>query len=180
MPAASLIPHVAALLAEHAAALNGGRINPVKFYNDMRATLASAHTAAYMRGAADRLGIREGSALLKRGNLSRAERAEINAALAKQDAYLRKFVAAIEAGDLSPAQIAARANQYAGSVASTYAEALAPGLPFYPADGGTVCGNNCKCSWQQRGNDWYWTLGPGEHCPDCIERHDGNPYTSGV
>ena len=177
MPA-NLILHVADLLLGHANALNAGKFVASRFYGEMRATLADAHTAAYMAGAAQRLGVREGSALLKRGNLSRAERDTINAAVAKQDSYLKGFVADIQAGELSEAQIAARAASYAGSVKATYAEALAPGLPFYPGDGGTVCGNNCKCSWQQRGNDWYWTFGAAEHCPDCIDRHDGNPYST--
>lgn len=178
MPANRLAEHIRGELRIHADRLNAGTLTPTRFAGEMRRTLADAHTAAYMRGAADRLGIREGSALIRRGNLSRAERDTISAAVAKQDAFLRGFVSAIEAGELSPPQIAARAELYAGSVKATYAEARAPNLPFYPGDGDTVCGNNCKCSWQQRGDDWLWTLGPGEHCPDCIDRHDGNPYST--
>jgi len=172
----NLVGHVAGELRGHADRLNAGQLTPAKFHDATLKTLADANTAAYLRGAADRLGVREGSALLSRNRLSRAERADITAATAKQAPFLNGFVDAIERGELSPAQIAARAESYAGSVKATYAEANAPGLPFYPGDGGTACLGHCKCSWQQRGGDWHWTLGAGEHCDDCLQRADGNPY----
>ncbi len=146
-------------LAQLATGLTSGRRSVAQWERATLQTLADHQTAAYLAGAAERLGTREGSALLKRGNLSRAERADIGRATRAQAAYLHSFADAIEAGELSGAQIRSRAATYAGSVKATYWEARTGArLPFYPGDG-CQSGNNCHCMWQQRDGQWWWVLG---------------------
>jgi hypothetical protein len=164
-------------LANAAQALVSGRHSTAQWQRAMLQTIADHQTAAYLAGAAERLGAREGTALLRRGNLSRAERTDIQKATQQQAAYLHGFAEAVDQGDLSPAQIQARAAAYAGSVKATYWEARTGArLPFYPGDG-CQCGNNCHCMWQQRQGAWWWMLGGAvEHCDDCRRRADGSPY----
>jgi hypothetical protein len=155
-----------------AAKLTSGRISPERWQRAMAKELADYHTAAYMLGTSERLNV--SLATLK--GLSAAERADINQAVHAQRAYLDAFTQDVTAGDLSPAQIRARARSYAGSVKATYWQALAPGLPFYPGDG-CQCHTNCTCRWQARGGAWWWMMGGSiEHCDDCRRRADGSPY----
>lgn len=164
---------IAALLARDIAGitrelLQGGAIDT--WERRMLDTIARGHAAAAIAGTAGRLGVSAGSKLLNERNLSRAERDEIKRAVAGQLPYLRKF--AVELGGLSDAQIAARAGLYAGATRATYYAGrwLGKGLPAYPADGGTACLVQCKCSWVERGGMMYWDLGSAEHCPDCLSR----------
>src|SRR5215216_7040995 len=78
----------------------------------MRQALIRSHTAAYIAGAAERLKVKPNSPLISQQRLSRAERAEISAAVEKQLSYLKGFMG--DLGTMSPAQIAARAALYAG------------------------------------------------------------------
>lgn len=137
----------------------------------MEALIARAHTAAALAATADRLNLPVDSGLFK--GLSRAERAEIKAIVRAQLDYLKGFVQA--APGLSEAQVKARAALYAGAVRGTFWKQRYIGLPFYPTEG-TECMANCKCSWQQQGDNYYWTLHAAEHCPTCISREAGNPY----
>jgi hypothetical protein len=56
-------------------------------------------------------------------------------------------------------------------------------LPFYPGDGTTQCGVNCKCSWHMSETKSetraYWRLdSTAETCSDCNQRSVGyNPLT---
>lgn len=84
----------------------------------MEQILARAHTAASIAGIAERAGVPPNDKLFR--GLSRAERADIKAAVAAQLEYLSGFVDAVKAGQLSPAQIAARAALYAGATRQTY------------------------------------------------------------
>jgi len=90
-------------------------------------------------------------------------------------------------GGLRLEAIAARASLYVDAGRSSYerAKALSYGvpvrLPAYPGDGSTACLTRCACTWEieatDEGWDCYWTLGPAEHCPDCLARaHSWNPY----
>jgi hypothetical protein len=172
----NLVAGLASDLDHMTSRLVSGQLSPAQWQRAVQGELADYHTAAYLSGAAERLSAPAGSALLNARNLSRAERADIARAVTDQAGYLNGFTASIERGDLSPAQIRARAASYAGGVKATYWEARAPGLPFYPGNG-CECGTNCHCSWQQRDGEWWWTLGGSvEHCDDCRRRADGSPY----
>lgn len=137
----------------------------------MEAALVKGHTAAVLAAAAERAGVRPDSGLFK--GLSKAERADIRQAVQAQLQYLKGFLAA--RGDMSEAAIRARAAMYAGSIRATFYGARYPGLPFYPGQG-TECLTNCKCSWEQQGDEYHWTLHAAEHCSTCESRASGNPY----
>jgi hypothetical protein len=85
-------------------------------------------------------------------------------------------VADLKAGRLTMAQATARANLYAGATRGTFEATRYPGLPFYPTEG-CECKSNCRCSWEQKGDSFYWRLSAAEHCPTCQTRAAGNPYT---
>lgn len=141
--------------------------NAAVFERDMQVALARAHTAAFVRGTADRTGV------LTKG-LSHAERADVKARLKDQADYLRGFAQA--APQLSEAQVAQRSALYLGGVRATYYRARFPGLGVYPCDGGTACKGNCKCSLEERKGGIWWVLGAAEHCDECRARADGSPY----
>lgn len=138
---------------------------------EMERAIRLSQTASYIAATAERLGTSPST--IK--GLSRAERKELDARIAEQVRYLDGFVADLKASKLSPAQAKARAALYAGPTRATYYATRYPSLPFYPCEG-TECKANCKCSWQQRGDQYYWTLSAVEHCPTCTTRAAGNPY----
>lgn len=58
-------------------------------------------------------------------------------------------------------------------------------LPYHPGDLTTTCKAGCKCRWDYRDGEAYWTLGRAEHCrataglDGCIERSRRDaPYRS--
>ena len=150
---------------------NGGSISAWR--KAMEVAIRRSQTAAYIAATAERLGT---SPRLIKG-LSRAERAELETRSQAQLKYLDGFVADLKQGKLTPAQASARAALYAGPTRSTYFATRYPGLPFQPGEG-TPCKANCKCSWEQKGSEYYWTLHPAEHCDGCMSRAAGNPYTA--
>jgi hypothetical protein len=137
----------------------------------MEVAIRRSQTAAYIAATAERLGTSPG--LIK--GLSKAERAELEQRIAVQLKYLDGFVADLKAGKLTMAQAQARAALYAGPTRSTYFATRFPGLPFQPGEG-TPCRANCKCTWEQKGDGYLWTLHPAEHCDGCVSRAAGNPY----
>lgn len=152
------------------ALVNGGSISAWR--KQMELAIRRSQTAAYIAATAERLGTTP--KLIK--GLSKAERAELDKRIAVQIKYLDGFVADLKAGKLTMAQAAARANMYAGANRGTYYAARYHGLPFYPTEG-SECMTNCKCSWEQKGDEFYWRLSAVEHCPTCSSRASGNPYT---
>jgi hypothetical protein len=138
----------------------------------MEVAIRRSQTAAYIAATAERLGVKP--ALVK--GLSRAERAELNARIDAQLKYLDGFVADLRQGRLTMAQATARANMYAGASRGTYYATRYQNLPFYPTEG-SECMTNCKCSWEQKGEQFYWRLAAAEHCPTCQTRAADNPYT---
>lgn len=124
--------------------------------------LTRAHQAAYMAGIAERTGVDP------RG-LSRAERADMRAALDAQLEYLKGFVDALSG--LSEAQVSARANLYAGAVRATFWQARTDNaLPFYPG-GCPQCLSNCRCRVTEKDGEWYWqAVGDERTCAGCKER----------
>lgn len=168
---------IAALLARDIAAItqaliDGGSV--ARWQQDMLSAIARGHAASAIAGEAERGIIGRGRAALAKwlGErvLPTATRQVIRDAVAAQMPYLRAFAA--ELGGLSDAQIAARAALYAGATRATYERSrwVGRGLPAYPADGGTECLVNCKCSWVERDGAMYWELGQAEHCGDCESR----------
>lgn len=103
-----------------------------------------------------------------------------------QEQYLADFAAAIARGELSQAQIAARAAMYGDAARSSYHQGKAAAfdgltLPAMPGQG-TPCMVNCACEWEivETDGEWRatWTLGATEHCQGCIDRAaTWNPYT---
>jgi hypothetical protein len=137
--------------------------NPARFVRELERTVVRAHTAAFLGAIADRTGV------TPRG-LSRAERRDLEAAIAAQRPYLERFARDVRAGRLSPEAIARRAELYAGPVRATYSKQRWPNLPAHPADGSSECLAWCKCAWLERDDGFYWTLGTAEHCPTCESR----------
>jgi len=148
---------------------NGGSI--AAWRREMEVAIKRSQTAAYIAATAERLGVTPG--LVK--GLSRAERKELDTRIAAQLKYLDGFAADLKQGKLTMAQAQARAALYAGPTRTTYFATRFPGLPFMPGEG-TPCRANCKCSWDQKGDDYHWTLHPAEHCDGCVSRAAGNPY----
>lgn len=164
---------IAALLAQDIAAITRQLIgggSTQRWERAMLEAISRGHAAAAIAGTAERLGVRAGGRLLNERNLSRAERQSIRQAIAQQLPYLQGFAA--DLGQLSDAQIAARAALYAGATRATYSKGRweGKGLPDHPASGNTACLVNCKCSWAERDGAMYWELGAAEHCGDCESR----------
>lgn len=153
----------------------GGKLKA--WEREMERTIATAHTATYLAATAERLKIAPDSPLLARSRLSRAERADITAAVEAQLAYLRRFTADIAAEGLSDAQIAARAKMYAPAVRSFYYQQRWRGwaIPEELIPGNQKCLTNCRCTISVRDNgDGTGTLiremgATEEHCTECPE-----------
>jgi hypothetical protein len=137
----------------------------------MEAALVKGHTAAVLAAAAERAGVKVDSGLFK--GLSKAERADIKKAVAEQLQYLKGFLAA--KGELSEAQIRARAQLYAGSIKQTYYLARWGDwdIPHSLLPGQQQCLGNCLCriSIADKG-DGTGTLtrtmgGTERHCTEC-------------
>jgi hypothetical protein len=132
----------------------------------MRRTIATAHSAAYYAGLKDRFGFAS-------KGLSRVERAELKARVTEQLKYYDKFAA--QAGEMSDAAVAARAQLYAGAIRGTFYTARFPGLKQYPGDGNTACRTNCLCDLSEEDDGIHWNLG-AEGCEDCQAMAAGSPY----
>lgn len=133
----------------------------------MRRTIATAHLAATYAAIQERTGV------LPKG-LSRAERADVKAAVATQLKYHDAF--AVQAGEMSDAAVAARTQLYAGAIRGTFNNARFPGLSQVPGDGQTQCRTNCLCSLEEKDDGIYWVVDGGEHCADCEAMAAGGPY----
>lgn len=87
--------------------------------------------------------------------------------LQQQYRYLADFAQDIQAGKLSTAQIAARAQMYADSAKTVYWRQVTPDFPTYPGE--QQCLGNCGCSWVDNGDgSWSWVRGKTDSCEDCI------------
>lgn len=162
--------------------LDGGSIDA--WERDMRQALARSHTAAYLVGLAERLRVPFDSPLLSERRMSRAERNELKQWVQAQLNYFDGFVADVRSGDMSEAQIRARAALYSGATRGTYSTGRWGNisLPFHPTQG-SECGANCRCSWEvvDMGEGYveaYWRMGAVEtvHCATCPSREARNPY----
>mgnify|MGYP001195829066 CR=1 FL=1 len=172
-------------LDEATARLIAGRMTPTAFARQMEAAIVRGHTAATIAGVAERSAPGRVRAWLTRlvgpVALSRDDRARLAAAIGEQRRYLLGFVQALPT--LTPAQIVARAQLYAGAVRATYTRTRYAGweLPFAPGDGSTPCLGNCTCTaYVDEDGDtarYVWQLGAAEqHCTTCPTRAAGSPY----
>lgn len=138
----------------------------------MRKAITQAQVAAYIAGAAERLGVKPDSALLNPRNLSRAERADITQAV---DAQL-KYLAGFDRTGMSEAQIRARMQLYAGAERTLYYAARWGDweIPQELLPGAQQCGGRCKCDGAITDNGdgtglWTRTMhgDEGVHCTEC-------------
>ena len=147
----------------------------------METAIRRSQTAAMIAGVADRDFGGNVRALLSKiigvRAIAKADRAQLESRIAAQLKYLDGFASDLRDGKLTMPQAEARANLYAGPTRATFYAARYPGLPFYPGEG-SECKMNCKCSWDQHGDQFSWTLHADEHCPTCVTRAGGNPYTA--
>src|SRR5690349_7276261 len=104
---ASLMDDLKEAIGYHVAGLYGGQLDADAFQAGMAQDLLVFHTSAYMAG-------------LDTDELDAAGRRVVIDAVQKQLAYLDPFADAIDAGDLSPEEIEARALSYAGSINATW------------------------------------------------------------
>lgn len=145
-------------------------------------TITTAEWTTSMRETVKRLTIDQ--YLLGRGGrnaMTQADWGRIGYRLREQYGYLQRFAELIDQGQLSDAQIAARAKLYVGATWSTFDRAKAAAwqivLPAHPGDGGTRCRSACRCHWDIRRDDEAgvikasWVLdSAAEHCEDCRRR----------
>lgn len=146
------------------------------FGDTMRHLLMRYHAAAYMTG-------REST------EVTPAVADAIKAKVSDQDGYLQQFVKDMEAGEMSPEELSARAQLYTGSIRSSYWRGTLEELPlpYWPAED-TECLTNCLCKWRMEildstaGDfDVYWELGhpkgKNQHCQTCLDRaQESNPF----
>lgn len=159
------------------------QISPSDWHARMRQEIKDEYIRQYLLGTGGRDQMRP------------ADWGSVGGMIGDQYRYLRDFYAEIESGDLTEAQIRARAAMYINSAREAYERANARAqsggtlvLPAYPGDGSTICLTNCRCFWDIQeilddlgiliGWNAYWTLTPAEHCTTCLGRAGmWNPYT---
>ena len=108
--------------------------------------------------------------------MTQADYGRLGNMLRNQYGFLDRFAQEIAAGNISQAQIAARAKMYFASATQAFERAQAAGrgiqLSQYPGSGQTQCMSNCKCSlrFEEKETTWEvtWRLGVAEHCDDCV------------
>ena len=162
------------LIALGAAAIEAAtRRGGAKWEREMERIITTQMTAAYIAATAQRLGVTPDSALISRARLSRAERADIEAAVREQIRYLRRFAEA--RGGMSEAAIMARARMYATGVKAFYHAQRwgAWEIPDRLIPGRQSCLGNCKCDISVADNgDGTGVLtrtmgGTENHCSEC-------------
>lgn len=161
------------LAALASVAIEGIPTDSPRWFSEMERVIARAQMAAWMAGTSERLGVKLDSPLLSQRRLSRAERAEIKGLVEAQLKYLRAFDK--ERSGLSPAQIAARMQLYAGASKQAYL-VTRWGDWDVPADlmpGNQTCLTQCKCSAHIKDNGdgtglWIREMrGREHHCTEC-------------
>ena len=176
------------LVAESAGELTRGLLSgkrtPTQWMREMDRTIARAHTAATIAGVSERDGFTGRLRAWAAGKvgasaLPKADRQRLEQTIKDQRPYLAKFASDVKSGGLSEAQIAARADLYAGPVRATYSQTRWSNvnLPAHPADGSSECLMMCKCEWVLHDDGYHWELGTAEHCPTCNTRgSEWRPY----
>lgn len=144
--------------------LSNGEISLQRWVDDLRQAIKDAYVIQYTvgKGGLD--------------NMTQADWGRIGGLLKGQYAYLNGFASEVANGDLTPKQIAARANLYIDSSTQAFERGKAAShgmisLPAYPGDGSTECMSNCRCYWSIRksGTTYHasWRMSNAEHCETC-------------
>lgn len=153
----------AGALADQVAA---GSLSPEGFNAGMRGLIKNAYGAEYALG---RGGVNA---------MTNEDWGRVGAEVRRQHGYLDRFTAEIAAGDLSPAQVKARAGIYLDGATQAHGrgQAAAVGVdpPGVPGDGGTQCLGRCRCwvEWSETRTEvrMTWHVSAGESCPGCEAR----------
>ena len=127
--------NVSGLLAGY---VGDGTLSPADFRSLFREELKGEYIREYLLGIGGR------------GQMTQADWGSIGGMLADQYRYLDGFIAELEAGNLTPEQIAARVNMYVNSSREAFERAH-----------GRVAGK-AGC------DEEIWSLGAAEHCEDCV------------
>lgn len=91
-----------------------------------------------------------------RANMGQAEFGRVGQTLREQYGFLARFAEDIASGRQSLAQALTRVNLYGNATQQSYWSEYAQG---------------------NKGKKFYYRLSPAEHCPTCLTRAAGNPYT---
>jgi hypothetical protein len=148
----------------------GAQITPTRWYREMKIVLLRQWTGSYMAGTG-------------RDGLSPAEHKWLTQEYNRHNTHLQSFRDAIKAGELSEAQIAARADMYSRRLRGLYNSGRVAAhdikLPQVPGDGQTRCTTNCKCrlefldvrddSGMITAVQVRWVMNAAaENCEDCV------------
>lgn len=154
--------------------LAAGELRIEHFEREFRERLKLAWTTEYVYGRGGRQA------------MTPDDHAALRGLIREQWQYANQFARDVQAGELSAAQIEARAKLYAGATVHGYErgrEAAHDGLrlPGHPASG-TACRSACTCSWdiQETDSEWrcYWRRHAADSCATCVGRASRwNPYT---
>lgn len=158
---------VAKTIQTDAAAYLNGEIGLAAWAERFGAVIRHATMAGYFLGS---------------GGMSAQTLATLNAIdhlIGQQTPFAERFIRELASGGLSNAEMAARAELYAGTAVKAYEQAMAYSngidLPVYPADGGTECLTRCRCAWVIETTDdqvmaWWDTVGDDGVCEGCASR----------
>lgn len=173
-----------------------GLMTPDAWHTAMREELKGEYIRQYLLGRGGR------------NQMTQEDWGSVGGSLAEQYRWLTRFADQVAGGNLTEGQIkirvvtlvdlagmvgerpfqnVQRAAMYVNSAreafyrAQTRARGFSPSdLPYFPADGGTICLTRCNCSWdyvpvyaggELVGWDCYWKLGGNpQHCDTCKER----------
>ena len=160
--------------------LQTGKLTRTRWANAMRKQVNQTMTAEYLAGKG---GVH---------NMTRRDYNILENSIKQQYEYFNNFeqqikkdAASVDTA-MSEERIAQRSELYMENTKKDFERAKVeargmPNLPQYPGDGRTICGVNCKCTWDIKFVDgmWHatWRLHPAEHCPDCLANSTRyNPY----
>lgn len=164
-PAQPLIDRMLVDVEELMSDLEGGDMTATAWRDDMAATLARGHLAAFMAGQ-------------ESSELDQTSMKRLLADVTKQLSFLDNFTVEIQAAAEFQKGWNARAQLYVEQTGASYYAGKFKmwALPDMPRSGGTACLGRCSCSWdvqEQEGEGnalAYWRLGPSDHCQQCVER----------
>lgn len=165
-------------MADLTARLETGTVTLSAWERQMEGVLARFHTASFLAGRAEQLGVKVDSALLSERRLSREERAAIKESVKFNLEKLRAFRGDIAGATDWTRRFNARAAMYGESAKTSYwrGRTLGWSLPGLPTIG-VQCLTRCGCSWEFDGDKAWWRRGKTDSCPDCIRRErDWSPY----